>query len=120
MADDAAGTVRIISLALFLAASASLIIVGELLARKRIRPNRYIGVRIPATMRNPDLWYLVNAFAGKRLIWVGAVLAMLAIGLFLVQRMAIDAYIRVTLLGFVVLAVAYTVAALIYVRAVSR
>jgi len=100
--------------------SASLIIVGELLMRRRIRPNRYIGVRIPATMRNPDLWYLVNAFAGKLLIWVGAVLAMLAIGPFFVQRLGTDAYVRVTILAFVALAVGYTVAALIYVRAVSR
>ena len=82
MTDDAAGTLRIIGLVALLVVSALLIIVGELLARRRIRPNRYIGVRIPATMRNPDLWYMVNAFAGKLLIGVGVVLAALAIGLF--------------------------------------
>ena len=120
MADDATGTLRIIGLALFLVVSASLVIVGELLARKRIRPNRYIGVRIPATVRNPELWYVVNAFAGKLLIGVGVVTAVIAIGLFFAQRLDTDAYVRVTILAFVALAVGYTVAALIYVRAVSR
>jgi uncharacterized membrane protein len=120
MADDTANALRIISLVMFLVISASLVVVGELLMRGRIRPNRYIGVRTPATMRNPDLWYVANAFAGKLQIWLGAVLAIIAIGLFFVQRVALDTYISVILLALVVLAVVCTVVAVIYLRAVSR
>jgi uncharacterized membrane protein len=112
-------TKRIIALAVFLAISALLIVLGELLARRRIRPNRYIGIRTPAMMRNPELWYVANAFAGRLLIGVGAVLAILAVALFFVQGIDPDAYVRIKLIALVALAVAYTVATLAYARAVS-
>jgi uncharacterized membrane protein len=37
----------------------------------KIPPNGLYGFRVPSTLENPQLWYKVNAYAGKRLLVVG-------------------------------------------------
>jgi hypothetical protein len=38
---------------------------------QKIPPNGLYGLRVRSTMENPQVWYKVNAYAGKRLLVVG-------------------------------------------------
>jgi len=48
------------------------------LLRRKVRPNLLYGFRTPATLKNEELWYEVNAKTGADMIVVGAVLMVLA------------------------------------------
>jgi uncharacterized membrane protein len=62
-----------------LEASALLFVgLGIPLLRRRVRPNWIYGFRTPATLRNEELWYEVNAKTGADMVVVGAVLIVLA------------------------------------------
>src|SRR4030042_2713847 len=37
----------------------------------KIPPNGLYGFRIPTTLENPEIWYKVNAYAGRRFLVVG-------------------------------------------------
>jgi len=50
------------------------ILVGLPLAGRRIRPNRWYGLRVPATFADDFVWYEANAVAGRDLVALGAVL----------------------------------------------
>lgn len=39
--------------------------IGSLLAHDRVKPNIWMGVRTPATMKDPEVWYRVNRAAGR-------------------------------------------------------
>jgi hypothetical protein len=43
-------------------------------------------------LNNPDLWYEVNAYAGKRLLISGLITTLAAIGLYFVPGLTIDGY----------------------------
>jgi uncharacterized membrane protein len=49
-----------------------LIGLGWPLARRRIRPNRWYGLRLPATFADERVWYEANAVAGRDMMAVGA------------------------------------------------
>jgi hypothetical protein len=66
----------------FEACALLLIGLGIPLWRRKVRPNRLYGYRVPATLRDERVWYEVNAGTGADLIGVGAVLALLAPALF--------------------------------------
>ena len=46
--------------------------LGWPLARRRIRPNRWYGLRLPATFADDRVWYEANAVAGRDMMAVGA------------------------------------------------
>lgn len=58
-----------------------LIALGWPLAARRVRPNRWYGLRLPATFAQEQVWYDANAVAGRDLMLLGAVLVLLAVGL---------------------------------------
>jgi len=68
----------LILLVTFEATAALFVALGIPLSRRRVRPNWLFGYRTPATLRDPELWYAVNARAGADLIGVGIVLGVLA------------------------------------------
>ncbi|HNB52851.1 MAG TPA: SdpI family protein, partial [Anaerolineales bacterium] len=43
------------------------------LIAEKIKPNPFYGFRVPATLKNPKLWYDVNKYFAKRLLVVGLV-----------------------------------------------
>jgi uncharacterized membrane protein len=57
---------------LFPALGLLLAAVGYPLARRRIRPNRWYGLRVPATFASERIWFEVNAAAGRDLMLLGA------------------------------------------------
>jgi hypothetical protein len=60
-----------------------LIVLGGPLAARRVRPNRWYGLRVPATFADETVWYDANAVAGRDIIGLGILL--LAISLVLPQ-----------------------------------
>lgn len=38
------------------------------LARGRVRPNRFYGVRFPESFQSDEAWFAINRFGGKRLL----------------------------------------------------
>lgn len=57
------------------------VVVGLPLARRRIRPNRWYGLRIPATFADEHVWYEANAVTGRDLTLSGGALLLLALAL---------------------------------------
>jgi uncharacterized membrane protein len=79
-------------LLLFVGAGLLLIVISIPLIQRRIKPNYWYGFRTKCTLNNPDLWYEVNAYAGKRLLISGLITTLAAIGLYFVPGLTIDGY----------------------------
>jgi hypothetical protein len=79
-------------LLLFVGAGLLLIAISIPLMQRRIKPNYWYGFRTKRTLSNPDIWYEVNAYAGKRLLVSGFMTTMAAIGLYFIPRLTIDGY----------------------------
>ena len=64
------------------------------LIRRKIKPNGLFGFRVSATMENPELWYKVNEFAGRRLLVVGIAIALAALLLYVWPglNLTVDSY----------------------------
>ena len=72
---------------------------------RKIPPNRWYGFRVRRTMENEAVWYAVNEFSARRLLWVGIVTVAAAITFFFLTT-SIDRYATalatVVLLGLAV------------------
>jgi uncharacterized membrane protein len=66
---------------LFAALGLILALIGWPLAQRRVGPNRWYGLRVPATFADQRVWYEANAMAGRDLIALGVLLLVLAITL---------------------------------------
>jgi SdpI/YfhL protein family len=75
--------------------------------RRQVPPDRWYGVRIRRTLNNPDVWYPVNAFVGKRLLVVGLGSAAAAVILYLVPGLKLDTYALACLTVVVVMIVSF-------------
>jgi hypothetical protein len=42
-----------------------LVVLGWPMAARRVRPNRWYGLRVPATFADEQVWYDANAVAGR-------------------------------------------------------
>ncbi len=73
------------------------------LIAKKVKPNPFYGFRVPQTLENPALWYPTNKYFGKRLLVVGLVEALAAIGLSFWPSISVDAYAYAVLGVFVAL-----------------
>ena len=58
---------------------------------RKIPPNHLYGFRVRQTLENEAVWYSVNEFSAKRLLWVGLVTVAAAIVLFFVTT-RVDLY----------------------------
>jgi len=52
----------------------------------KVRPNAWYGFRIRLTLDNPDIWYPVNARAGRQLCAAGVVVLTVALAALLVPE----------------------------------
>jgi membrane protein implicated in regulation of membrane protease activity len=66
---------------LFAALGVLLVGLGWPLARRRVGPNRWYGLRVPATFADPHVWYEANAVAGRDMVALGVLLVVLAAAL---------------------------------------
>ena len=63
----------------FLAAGGVLIGVSLPLIQRRVPPNHWYGFRVRRTLADPNVWYLVNVYAGWRLLWLGTAIMLAAV-----------------------------------------
>lgn len=49
------------------------------MAARRVRPNRWYGLRVPATFADEQVWYDANAVAGRDMMALGAVVIAVAL-----------------------------------------
>jgi len=47
--------------------------LGIPLAQKRVAPNHWYGLRVPATLADETIWYEANARTGKDLLWLAGI-----------------------------------------------
>jgi uncharacterized membrane protein len=64
---------------LFVGAGLLLVALGWPLARRRVAPNRWYGLRVPATFADDRVWYEANAVAGRDMMLLGSVLGVAAL-----------------------------------------
>ena len=65
---------------------AALVMIGVCwpLARRKVKPNRWYGIRIPEAFKSDARWYEINEYGGRLMIRWALVVAMMAgIGLVL-------------------------------------
>lgn len=53
--------------------------LGWPMAARRVPPNRWYGLRVPATFANEKVWYEANAAAGRDMMILGAVIVVVAL-----------------------------------------
>ena len=79
-----------------------MIVLGIPLACRWVRPNRWYGLRVPATFASETVWFDANAATGRELIVAGAVLLAVAV----LAARALDlpelAYVAVCLIALTV------------------
>ena len=66
---------------LFPAIALLLIGLGAPLAARRVGPNRWYGLRMPATFADRQVWYDANALAGRDMVALGTVLLIVSLAL---------------------------------------
>lgn len=49
------------------------IVVGSLLALGKVPRNLLVGVRVEKSLKDPDTWYRINRYAGKRILVAGII-----------------------------------------------
>lgn len=77
-----------------------LILVSIPLIRKKVKPNALYGFRVPQTLENPDVWYPVNAHAGKRMAVSGVITLVAAVAFYSVPGIDLDTYAWACLAAF--------------------
>ena len=73
------------------------LIVGWPLAHRRVPPNRWYGLRVPATFADPRIWYEANAVCGDDLVRLGLVLLVVALGLQFLRGLPELGYVTICL-----------------------
>jgi hypothetical protein len=58
-----------------------LIALGWPLAQRRVRPNRWYGLRVPATFADASVWYDANATVGRNMVALGTAVTAIALSL---------------------------------------
>ena len=83
---------------------------------KKVPPNGLYGFRVSQTMDNPQVWYKVNTYSGKRLFWAGVSIVLAALVLYFVPGISVDAYALGVLAVFAVVMVVGLVQTVQYMR----
>jgi uncharacterized BrkB/YihY/UPF0761 family membrane protein len=83
----------------------------------KIPPNGLYGFRVRSTLENPQLWYKVNAFAGRRFLVVGLVTAVGVIILYYVTLPDVEKYALSSLGIFLALFLWGIITSYLYLRA---
>jgi uncharacterized membrane protein len=69
-----------------------LIALGWPLAARRVRPNRWYGLRVPATFADQTVWYDANAVAGRDMVALGTLVVVIALALPHLTKLRSDTY----------------------------
>lgn len=69
-----------------------LVALGWPMAARRVGPNRWYGLRVPATFADEQVWYDANAVAGRDMMVLGAAIALVALVLSQVPGLPMGVY----------------------------
>ena len=69
-----------------------LLVLGWPMAARRVRPNRWYGLRVPATLADERVWYAANAVAGRDMMILGVAIVVVALGLPLFVNLPLPVY----------------------------
>jgi len=86
----------------------------------KIPPNGLYGFRVPSTLENPQLWYKVNAYAGRRFVLVGLGTAIGGIILFFTTQPDVEEYALSCLGVFLALFLWGIITSILYLRATKE
>lgn len=70
------------------------------LAARRIPPNRWYGLRVPATFADETVWYDANAVTGRDMMTFGTVVTVIALVLPHVVRLRSGTYVAILAAAF--------------------
>ena len=88
-----------LSLVVLFALSGLLLVVLSIpMMRGKVPPNAWYGVRLPATMKDEQLWHDANVFAGKCLLVAGVVWIASALVFSQIPGISVDGYSLIMLL----------------------
>ncbi len=76
----------------FLAGGGVLVGISVPLIQARVGPNSWYGFRVRRTLEDPNVWYLVNAYTGWRLLSAGVVEIVVATALYFVPDLGVAVY----------------------------
>jgi uncharacterized membrane protein len=79
-----------------------MIVLGIPLMLRWVRPNRWYGLRVPATFANETVWYDANAATGAELVVAGVIVLAVAVLARRVFDLPEIAYVAVCVLALVV------------------
>jgi uncharacterized membrane protein len=79
-------------MAIYILGGILLILLSIPLILRKIPPNPIYGFRVQWTLKDPDLWYPMNAYTGKWLVFVGVCSVLGAVGLSFVPGISLAVY----------------------------
>ena len=91
----------------YVSAGILLVLLSLPLLFEKIKPNSFYGVRVPATLKDPAVWYAVNKYCAQYLIAVGVIVTVAAVALYLLPNISVDTY-ALSVLGVFVAAFGFT------------
>lgn len=62
------------------------------LIRRRIKPNPWYGFRVAKTLADSKLWYDVNAYSGRLLLYAGIATCLAAVALWFIPGLGLGSY----------------------------
>ncbi len=86
----------------------------------KIPPNGLYGFRVPSTQNNPQLWYKVNAYSGKRFLVVGLGTAIGAVILYYTTLPNVEEYALSCLGLFLALFLWGIITSFLYLRSIKE
>lgn len=90
------------------------------LVLRRIPPNGFYGFRLRGSSENPQIWYKINAFAGRRMVVVGLGTAIGAIILYYTIAHDLERYALSCLGLFLALFLWAMISSFLYLRALEE
>ncbi len=106
-----------VSVVSFAAMGLLLVVFAIPLIRRRVKPNRWYGLRVPATFADDSVWYDANALSGRDLLVLGIVQLAMALLIPLVDEVSKEVYVAI---NAVVMGVGATVVAVVGMRRANR
>jgi len=87
--------------------------------RCKVPPNPWYGFRIPLTLKNPKIWYAVNAYFGRLLRFIGFVTIGMALLCPLIPGITVDGYAALITASMVVSLLLAVVLGLLYAKSLD-
>lgn len=87
---------------------------------EQVRPNWAYGFRLRRTLENPQVWYAVNKYGGKRLLAAGLGMSLSAVLIYLVPGLDLQTYALTCLVVFSILLTVAMAQTMRYLNRITR